>query len=294
MFLNIILIVIIFVCLVVIGYILYRKLPQLKMIEPEEVHNYREDKIKRKILEKKLQTDFSAFSRKIMFILKPISKHGSNVLKKIYNKIYKLEEKYKNKLLKTHFEDKISVESHILDHVEKADTFMQNKNFEKAEIEYIEALKLDMHNMDIYKKLADLYFQNKDYEKAKETYEYILRVKDDSYSYSRLGDISKNKGDLSQAAINYSKSLSIDGNNPMHYYNLAKINLKLDQIEDAFVNINKALNIESDSPKFLDFLLDLSIIMKDKDLANKTLLRLKNVNPDNNKILEAKGKIDSI
>jgi len=294
MFLNIVLIIIILVALFIIGFILYRKIPQLKMIEPEEAHNYREDKIKRKILEKKLQSDIFSFWKKFVFAIKPISSKVNQLLKKFYSKIYKLEEKYKNKLLKTHFEDKISIESRILQHVELADTFMESKNFDKAEVEYISALKLDMHNMDIYKKLADLYFQNKDYEKAKETYEYILRVKDDSYSYSRLGDISKNKGDLAQAASNYSKSLDIDANNPMHYYSLAKINLKLEKIEDALESINKALNIESENPKFLDFLLDLSIIMKDKDLANKTLLRLKDVNPDNNKILEAKEKIDVI
>jgi tetratricopeptide (TPR) repeat protein len=294
MFLNIILIIVILIILFIIGSILYRKLPQLKMIEPDEMHNYREDKIKKKILEKKLQSDVSNFWKKMIFILKPIASYLSKTLKKIYTRIYRLEEKYKNKLLKTHFEDKISVESRILKHIEQADVFVENKDFDKAEAEYINALKLDMHNMDIYKKLADLYFQNKDYEKAKETYEYILRIKDDDYSYSRLGDISKNKGDLNQAANNYSKSLTIDANNPMHYYNLAKINLKLDQIEDALENINKALNIESESPKFLDFLLDLSIIMKDKDLANKTLLKLKGANPDNNKILKAKEKIDNI
>lgn len=226
--------------------------------------------------------------------MKPISAFFGKNLKKTYSYIYKLEEKYKNKLLKTHFDDKISKESHILKFIEQAELFIEEKAYDKAELEYVNALKLDMHNIDVYKKLADLYFQNKDYEKAKETYEYILRVKEDGYLYSKLGDISKNIGDLNQAASNYSKSIAIESSNPMHYYNLAKINLKLDQIEESLENIKKAVNLEQGNPKFLDFLLDLSIIMKDKDLANKTLLRLKEVNPDNNKLLEAQEKIDNI
>lgn len=294
MILNILLIVLIIISLGVIGFIIFKKLPQLKMVEPDEVVDYREKRIKNKILEKKIQRDFNSFLLRVKKIFGPVVNFIFSLMKKGYANLYKIEERYRAKLVKTHFDDKISKESETLQHIEKAKGFLEEKAFDKAEVEYIEALKLDVHNLDIYKQLADLYFQIKDYDKAKETYEYIIKVKEDDYVYSKLGDISKNKGDLNQAVNNYSKSVSIDSNNPMHYYNLAKINLKMELIEDAKKNIDKALNIEPENPKFLDFLLDLSIIMKDKDLANKTLLKLKEVNPDNNKILEVKERIDNI
>ncbi len=294
MLLNIVLIIFIAISLLIMFFIVIKKVPQLKIIDPEELDVYKEEKIKRNILNKKFKRDVDFFYKKILQILKPISNHFSKNINKLYKYLHSLEHKYRTKLVKTYFDDKISLESQVLIHMEKADDFLKNKEFNKAETEYIDALKIDVHNLDIYKKLADLYFQNKDYDKAKETYEYILRIKEDDYSYSRLGDISKNRGDLNQAINNYSKSVAINSNNPMHYYNLAKINLKLEKIEDSLNNINRALNMESDNPKFLDFLLDLSIIMKDKDLANKTFRRLKESNPDNNRLLEIQEKINNI
>ncbi len=294
MLLNIILIILVVVSLFVMLFIYFKKIPQLKIIEPEELDIYKEEKIKKNILNKKLKRDVDSFYKKGVKIIKPISDFSSKRISRLYKRLHNLEHKYRTKLVKTYFDDKISLESQILAHIERAEDFLQKKEYNKAESEYIDALKIDVHNLDVYKKLADLYFQNKDYDKAKETYEYILKIKEDDYSYSRLGDISKNRGDLNQAVNNYSRSVAIDSNNPMHYYNLAKINLKLEQIEDSLNNINKALNIETDNPKFLDFLLDLSIIMKDKDLANKTFLRLKDANPDNNKLIEIQDKINNI
>ena len=294
MFLNIVLILLIIISLGLIIFIIFKKIPQLKMVELDEVVDYREERIKKKILENKIQKDINSFFGKINKFSSPVINFIITFIKKSYSHLYKIEQKYRTKLMKTHFDDKISKESEILQHVEKAKIFFDENIFDKAEIEYIEALKLDVHNLDIYKQLADLYFQIKDYDKAKETYEYIIKMKEDDYVYSRLGDISKNKGDLDQAVHNYSKSVLIDANNPMHYYNLAKINLKMDAVEDAQENINKSLNMEPDNPKFLDFLLDLSIIMKDKDLANKTLFKLKEVNPNNNKLLSTKERIDNI
>lgn len=294
MLLNIILVFFIITSLLVIFFIVIKKIPQLKVIEPEELDIYKEEKIKRNILNKKFQRDIDSFYKKSLKILRPISSYVSKKINKLYKYLHSLEHKYRTKLVKTYFDDKISLESQVLVHIERADDFLQKKEFAKAETEYIDALKIDVHNLDVYKKLADMYFQNKEYDKAKETYEYILKIKEDDYSYSRLGDISKNKGDLSQAMSHYVKSVAVNSNNPMHYYNLAKINLKLEQIEDSLNNVNKALNIEADNPKFLDFLLDLSIIMKDKDLANKTFRRLKEANPDNNRLLEIQEKINNI
>lgn len=294
MALNIILILFIIISLVIILSIVFKKLPQLNRVKPGKIPLFREKKIKKDILEKKLKRDLDLSKRKLLLIIKPLVSSTSIYIKKGYQYIYNLEEKYRKKLRKTHFEDKISIKGQITGHLEKAERFIGEKNLNRAEDEYINALKLDIHNLDIYKKLADLYFKDKDYEKAKETYEYIVKLQDDDYVYSRLGDISSNKGDLNQAILNYKKSISIKNDNPVYYYNLAKINLKLDKLEDSLDNIKKALNIEPYNPKLLDFLLDLSIIMGDKDLANKTLNKLIEVNPGNKRILELRKKINKI
>jgi len=294
MLLNIILTSIIIISLAIILSIIFRKLPQLNKVDPEKVSTYKESIIKKEIIEKKFNQDLDSSKQRILSVIKPIISTAHIYFKKFYAYIYNLEEKYRKKLIKNHFEDKISSEAQIVKHLEMATKFIETKEFSKAENEYIDALKLDMHNLDIYKKLGDLYFNNKDYDKAKETYEYIIKLEDDDYVYNKLGDIFTNKGDLNQATTNYKKSIELRDNNPIYYYNLAKINLKLNQLEQGLENAKKSLNIEPDNPRLLDFLLDLSIIMGDKELANKTLNKLIEVNPDNNKITTAREKINQI
>ena len=304
MFLDIILILIIIIAVGIILFIIFKKLPQLTRVEPEKTSLFKEDQMKKEILEKKFKRDLNKYGQKTIKFLKPIFILSSKYVKKGYEYLYQLEEKHRKKLIKTHFEDKISIENEILKYLENAEKFIEKKEWMKAENEYINALKIDIHNLDIYKKLADLYFNNKEYNKAKETYEYIIKLspqsgipftgKDDDYVYNKLGDISSNRGDLNQAFLNYTKSIELKNDNPIYYYNLAEINLKLDKWEESLNNIKKALNIESENPKLLDFLLDLSIIMGDRELANKTLNKLIEVNPENQKILEARERINQI
>ena len=46
--------------------------------------------------------------------------------------------------------------------------------------------------------------------------------------------------------------------------------------------------------EFLDFLINLSIIMQDKELALQYINKLKEVNPENNKISEFIEQVDSL
>ncbi len=294
MLINILLIIIIIISIGIVGSIILKKLPQLKRIELEKIDSYRENKIKNQILEKKLKRDVDSLRGKIHSKIKPAIALVSEKTKKWKWSLLRIEKKYREKLARTHFDDKISSEIKITEHLENAENFIKEKDLNNAESEYIEALKIDMHNSETYIKLGDLYFLKKDYKKAKETYEYAIKLKENDYIYNKLGDISSEIGDLNSAITNYSKSISMTANNPIYYFNLAKINLKLEQYEECLHNINRSLNLEPENPKFLDFLLDLSIIMGDKNLSEKTISKLIEVNPENKAIPEYRDKINKM
>ncbi|MDD4290278.1 MAG: hypothetical protein PHH83_03310 [Patescibacteria group bacterium] len=294
MIINIILIILVVISIGVIGSIIIKKLPQLKRLDIDSIDSRRENKIKNQILKKKFKRDLGLLKNNFSSKLKPFFEKLKNSSKKLKVKILRIEKKYREKLAKVHFDDKISKEIKINEHIENAENFIKEKDWINAENEYIEALKIDIHNANTYIKLADLYFTKKDYEKAKQTYEYAIKLQENDYIYNKLGEISSEMGDLNTAAINYSKSISLTANNPIYYLNLAKINLKLEQYENSLHNINRSLNLEPENPKFLDFLLDLSIIMKDKNLAEKTIGKLIEVNPENNSIPEYRDRINKI
>jgi len=294
MIINIILTILVVISIGIIGSIIIKKLPQIKRVDVTTIDSYRENQIKNKILEKKSRRDISSFKKSVNSKLKPILSNLGNWLKKIKARILRIEKKYREKLARVHFDDKINSEVKVNKHLENAENFIKEKDWINSENEYIEALKIDIHNINIYIKLGDLYHLKKDYEKAKETYEYAIKLQENDYIYNKLGDISTEMGDLNNAAISYSKSISMTANNPIYYFNLAKINLKLEQYEDCLNNINRSLNLEPENPKFLDFLLNLSIIMKDKNLAEKTITKLIEVNPENNNIPEYRDKINKM
>ncbi|MDD3284575.1 MAG: tetratricopeptide repeat protein [Patescibacteria group bacterium] len=295
MFINILLITIFIISISIVLFIIFKKIPQLKKIEPEKIDEYRENKKKKAILEQKFTRDVSAFRQKFLILVKPTLNLTSNFLKKQYSKLYKIEEKYRTKLVKIHFEDKISNESHTLRHIEKAEKFIQNKKWLLAENEYVNALKLDVHNIEIYKKLADLYIQSKELEKAKETYEYIIKIEENDHdSYNKLGDIYKSMGDLNKTIEQYKIAISKSKNNANYYYNLATTYLKIEKIEESFENINNAINTEPENTVFLDFLINLSIIMGDRELGNKTLSKLLDIEPENKKIQEFREKLEKM
>ena len=295
MFINILLITIFIVSISIVIFIIFKKIPQLKKIELDKIDEYRENKKKKAILEEKFTRDINTFRQKFLVFVKPAMISSSIFLKKQYSKLYKIEEKYRKKLVKIHFEDKISNESQTLNHVERAEELIQEKKWSLAENEYINALKLDIHNIEIYKKLAELYFQSKELEKAKETYEYIIKsYEDDHDSYNRLGDIYKSMGDLNKTIEQYKIAISKSANNANYYYNLATTYLKLEKIEESFENINNSINIEPENAMFLDFLINLSIIMGDRGLGNKTLSKLSEIDPENKKIPEFREKLEKM
>ncbi len=111
MLLNIILTLIIIVSLSVILSIIFKKLPQLNRVDPEKISEYKEEIIKKEIIERKLREDLNSSKRKILLIIKPSASTTYTYFKKFYAYIYNLEEKYRKKLIKTHFEDKISSET---------------------------------------------------------------------------------------------------------------------------------------------------------------------------------------
>lgn len=147
--------------------------------------------------------------------------------------------------------------------------------------------------MEAYKGLSDLYWLMKNYEQAKETLEYALKLSEnDDFLYSQLAKISFVRGDLKQAEQNYLRSIDLNNQNSANYFDLGWIYLQLEDLPRALDVAKKAVKLEENNPKYLDFLLETSLLIKDKVLAQETWNKLKTVNPENNKLAEFKEKID--
>jgi Flp pilus assembly protein TadD len=106
-----------------------------------------------------------------------------------------------------------------------------------------------------------LYLGQKNYDYAIQTLQHILKINpNDTEVIIDLGSVFKQKGDFDKALYFFSK----------------------------------AVELEPTKPKSLDFLVDISIIIGNKELAKSALKKLKEVNPENGKIEEFEQRICDI
>jgi Tfp pilus assembly protein PilF len=140
-----------------------------------------------------------------------------------------------------------------------------------AEEKLLEVISLDRKNLTAFAQLAALYAGQKKWPEARETYEYALKLAK-----------HKERTDLGESVLQEI------------YFALAGVEKEAEDLAAALENIREALELEPNSPRYLDLIIDLSIMRKDKDLAQEYLAKLAAVNPDNQKLGEWQEKIEKL
>ena len=100
-------------------------------------------------------------------------------------------------------------------HVEKADTFMQNGNYNAAVVEFKQAVLIKPDAAPIRDSRGDALYQSSRYGEAEKEYRYALRHTSGYPStYFYLGSILKMNGHKSEAREMFRKAIEKDGNGP--------------------------------------------------------------------------------
>jgi len=260
---NIIPLILILISLSVIIVIIVRKFSALASLDVENIPAEKEAKFKERIISSRLKRNIIKWSAKLSRSVKPIGYLISKFFKWSYNKLNELKEDYKNKEILTDS----GHEQRIKRLFAEAEEFKKENDLTALEKKYIEIIGLDSKNIKAFKALAQLYFERQDHEEAEQTFEHILKLKEDN----------EDAHDFSQT-----------------YFDLALVCQAMNNTKKATANIKKALNIEPNNPRYLDTMLEISIINKDKPLALDAYKKLAEVNPDNQKLAEFKKQIDEL
>ncbi len=125
----------------------------------------------------------------------------------------------------------------------------------EAEKKFLEVVKLDPKNIEAYRGLGELYYSKKQYNEAREIYKFLIKL--NSVSVNRKSD---------------------------YFFNLALIYKAENELGEALNYGLKSIELVPNSPRYLDFIIDLSIIEGDKVGARRHVAKLKEVNPENQKI----------
>lgn len=267
---DIIPIIIIILALAVTIFILLRKVPQLSSFEAENTLEEKQKKVKKYLLENRLDRKIEDFGRNLGGYLRPLTGKFIRAIEKwikdFKDKISKAEEKY-NRVRKRTIRAKPGLaqeKAKLL--IGEAYDLLEQENFNEAEKNYIEAISYDHQNVLAYRGLGKLYIATKEFKEARESFEHVAKLIARGAGKTELND----------------------------FISLGLIYAEIGEPKRALNNFKKAWKLEPDNPKNLDFLCAASIIAKDKETAKKAYEGLKRVNPENQKLGEFEEEIKKL
>ena len=288
---DIIPLIIILISFLIITIIAIKKFPALANLDALNIPAEKEARFKEQIVSNRLKRIVLKWNSKIVRFLRPIPQSFNDFFKWIYAKLHDMRENYKGETYISSEELDVKINGLI----EEAEELKRQDDLINAEKKLIEIIGLDSKNIKAFKLLARLYYERKDYEEAKQTFEHIIKLKeDDEDVYDGLAHIAQEGGNLDLAKEDYMKALKINSRRGETFYNLSLVYEETKSFDEAIENMKKALKIEPNNPRYLDTMLRISIIKKDKILALNTYEKLNKVNPENQKLPEFKAQINDL
>jgi len=257
---NIIPLLLILVSLSVITVIVVKKFSVLAALDVANIPAEKEAKFKERIISNRLKRNVVKWWAKAGRRLKPAGAALGNFFRSSLSKLYQLKNDYQ-----AGPDAKIDAAKTIDRLFAQAEEFKARDDLDAAEKKYIEIIGLDSKNLKAFKELGRIYFARKEFEEAKQTFEHLLKLKEDD-----------------------------EEANAQTHFNLAQVYQAMSKWPEAVKSLKKALKIEPANPKYLDTMLVISIIIKDKALALDVYGKLVKANPDNHKLEDFKRQIDEM
>lgn len=255
--------------------IIGRKFGALRQMSRQIDRNHRESMTKEALITRRLERKFSAVSRVSQKYVAPVFRLAGKGIQTGYAKLVELENQYRHRSALTATDQPTTqgTQSEIGRLLNEATDFSNQENFVEAEKRLITLISLDPTNLPGYRKLADLYLETKDYPHAKETLSFVIGLEKKTHEEQEVIDGS----DTIQLAADY-----ID---------LGMVCQELGEQSEALRHIEQAAKLDPNNPKNLDLLLETSLAAKNKVLAWEAFDRLKQVNPDNQKLADFQQRI---
>jgi len=278
MYFIILVIIILVISVALLLRLVWRHLPELRALDLSAIPQEKQDSTKAKILEAKFLRQNKITAAKINKIMTPAKEWLAGLSKKLSQQIDVLEKKYRRQevIEETRIKSIDELTAEALAQLEKGEYALAEKNL-------IEIIARDKKNFSAYELLAEIYRLNRSYDQAEEVLKYLIKLKSLRYRRSGQEPLKKVKFEDMETAV--LQAVDIDHDLSRYYDDLAKVYEAMDKRGRALDAYLKANTILPNNPKFLDKITELAIAEKDIGLAKKTFRQLREINPDNAKLL---------
>lgn len=284
MLLNILLIVIIAICLLIVSFIIGKKISKIKILDVDTVPEAQTAKVRDRILIERLKRQTQRSKELMHDTATPMVLWLKKTFKNFFDRIYALEKKYQKEAAERKPFTKAELIGKLNYLLDEASDLVKQEKFSEAEKRYIEIISADPKNIAVYEGLTAVYMSLKEYKQALQTAQFILKLLEKkSRPVERETDLGQKYSTISNASEVSEACFKVG-----YVYQM------MGKIEKAAASFEKALSLEPNNPRLLDQMIQISIILKNKIKVLEFIQRLAEVNPENQKVKEYYEKIKEL
>ncbi len=265
-----------------------RKFPTLASIDTG-VSNAAMAERKSSLLEQRLKRKFQTAIGAVKTRGRPAAGKVKFFWTKAQKKLVDLEHEYKVRSLPVFLNrrQRQQINSEIAEILAQAAALSDDSEYAAAEEKALQAIRLEPRSVPAFELLGKLYLTMKEYGHAKEVFQYLLKLTGESDAiYEHMAEADLAEGHLDEARAEFEKAVDLNPKIMAYHLDLARVYRQLEQWPKAFTSIEEALRLEPNSPKIIDEYIDIALGYGKKDFAADGIRRMKEVNPENSKIVE--------
>jgi tetratricopeptide (TPR) repeat protein len=279
-------IIVFIISTLLLGRLLWRKLPDIKILNLSSLVDEQIENAKSKILHAKLTRSTLELRKKWQATVGQQSGMAMKLVTKWRDKIIALESRYQRpEVVPT--SAPLTIDQLFVAAREAID----DQQYAEAEKHLIEVLARDAKSVRAYELLGDLYVLNKSYHQAEEVFQYLIKF---TLLQGVEADKPIKKGKWQEIETDLLGSLDLSPEVAIYYDDLGKVYELMQKPDKALDCYLKTVTIEPNNPRYLDKLIGASIAVGDEGLAKKTFRRLKKINPENAKLSQLQQDIEKM
>ncbi len=279
-------------CVAAIAAIVIRKFPQLTLIDVEALPKERETRKKKDIIHERVGRLVAEWWKNFAARVSPGIWALRRAFRRAYTKVLNLDYNFQGKPPAAAPVPLADARASVERMLEEARAAAKEGRTEQAEKRFVEIIKLDQKNTEAYRGLGDLYLETKHYAQAQETYAFLVKmaVRNCCLAHKGRACSEKDVKNLTPCPA----SPVVQGEIAKNYYGLAAACRAAGDLPGARLALEGAVAHEPTNPKHLDLLIETCILEGDKERALEVFEKLKQANPENQKLGALLEKISAM
>ncbi len=270
-----------------------RHASQVAALDVSEMPEERDAILKSTILENRLLRKTDTIVKGVNHMVGPIQKALRSWYGSSMKRVRSLERSYRFQSGLPDSSKKADIK--VRDKLTEAQEAVVENKLSLAESCYLNVIKMDPQSFDAYMGLGMVYEKMEEWDQARETYGYITKHWPQSdQGFAQLAFVEEQTGNLEDAKDHFLHALSINNKVALHHFGLAELYMRLNEKEKALSSLQKAQALEPNNPKVLDQLFVVSVVLKNVELAEEALTKIKKVNPDHGNLSDFEKKLKEL